>query len=164
MPGTGEVRNVAVLFGPDGTVLNETAKVHLIDLEGPSGLDLTPGRLADVTVAATPFGKVGTAICYDGFHNDVLDRLTGQGATIIVQPSFNPQPWTPAQETDWATGLWARLKGRPGLVGVNPMMAGHLSDVVSEGRTNIVAANAPGGYWGRMKSPTKAGMIVVDVP
>jgi hypothetical protein len=164
-PGASDVHNVAVLFGPDGKVLGEWSKVHLIDLEGPDGLDLSPGRVEDLGVVTTPFGKVGTAVCYDGFHDDVLDHLAGKGAGIILQPSFNPQVWTPEQETDWATGLWQRLKGRPGVVGVNPMAVGSIFDVVCEGRTNVVGAEAPpNGYYGRTKSATEAGVIVVDIP
>ena len=163
-PGSSEVRNVAVLFGPDGEILSETDKVHLIPLEEAEGLDLSPGRVADLPVAQTPFGKVGTAICYDGFHDDVLDHLTARGATIILQPSFNPAPWTKEQETDWATGLWQRLKARPEVrAGVNPMMVGGLWDIVPEGRTNIVAASAPNGYLGRLRSPTGPGLVVVDI-
>jgi predicted amidohydrolase len=162
--GSGEVRNVAVLFGPSGNILGEWSKVHLIDLEGPEGLDLAPGKVEGLQAVNTPFGKVGTAVCYDGFHDDVLDRLKDQGAEFILQPSFNPQIWSPEQETDWATGLWQRLKARPGIVGVNPMAVGNLFDIVCEGRTNIVGAEAPpGGYYGRMKSATEPGMILLDV-
>lgn len=164
-PGSGEVHNVAVLFGPDGKELGRWNKVHLIDLEGPEGLDLAPGRLEDLAVVETPFGKVGTAVCYDGFHDDVLDHLIGRGAMFILQPSFNPKVWTPEQETDWATGLWQRLKTRSAVVGVNAMAVGNLFDVVCEGRTNIVGAGAPAnGYLGRSASAVKASLVVVDVP
>lgn len=165
LPNSGEVRNVAVLFGPTGRILGQWAKVHLIDLEGPSGLDLVPGKIDDLKVVDTPFGKVGTAVCYDGFHDDVLDRLTGDGARIILQPSFNPQTWSPEQEADWATGLWQRLKTRPGVVGVNPMAVGNLFDIICEGETNIVGAEAPpNGYYARVKSPTEPALVLVDVP
>lgn len=162
--GSPSVANRAVLFGPDGKIMGEWDKVHLIDLEGPLGLDLAAGKVEDLAVVDTPFGKVGTSICYDGFHDDVLDRLTSQGAEVILQPSFNPKAWTPAEETDWSTGLWQRLKARQGVVGVNPMAVGSLFDVICEGRSNIVGAGAPpNGYFGRMKSPTEAGMVLVDV-
>jgi predicted amidohydrolase len=153
------------LYAPDGKELARWSKVHLIDLEGPEGLDLTPGRLDDLAIVETPFGKVGTAVCYDGFHDDVLDHLTGLGAEFVLQPSFNPQVWTPEQEADWATGLWQRLKSRPGVVGVNPMAVGSLFDVICEGRSNIVGDGAPpNGYYGRAKSAVEASLVVVDVP
>ncbi|HOC30676.1 MAG TPA: hypothetical protein PKK84_00355, partial [Armatimonadota bacterium] len=93
------------------------------------------------------------------------DRLVDLGADIIIQPSFNPQVWTPEQETDWETGLFTRLKTRPSvLAGVNPMMVGGLYDIICEGRTNIVGASANNGYFGRLKSATEPGVVVVDLP
>jgi hypothetical protein len=163
-PGSADVHNVAILFGPDGEVLNETSKVHLIELEGAAGLDLTPGRIEDLKVAATPFGKVGTAVCWDGFHDDVLDALTHQGAEFILQPSYNPGPWTKDEEANWGTGLWTRLKTRPGVkAGVNPMMVGGLWDVICEGQSNIVGAAAPpNGYFGRARSAQEPSLVLVD--
>ncbi len=163
--GTTSVRNISVLFGPDGKILSQTSKVHLIDLEGPEGLDLEPGSINELRVAKTLFGKVGVTVCWDGFFDDVLDRLVDLGADIIIQPSFNPQVWTPEQETDWETGLFTRLKTRPSvLAGVNPMMVGGLYDIICEGRTNIVGASANNGYFGRLKSATEPGVVVVDLP
>jgi predicted amidohydrolase len=163
-PGSPDVTNRAVLFGPDGKILGEWDKVHLIDLEGPAGLDLAPGKVEDLAVVNTPFGRVGTSVCWDGFHDDVLDHLVARGAHFILQPSFNPGAWTKEQEADWSTGLWQRLQTRPGVVGINPMAVGNLFDVVCEGRTNIVGAEAPpGGYYGRAKSPADPGMLLVDV-
>lgn len=166
-PGSADVRNVAVFFAPDGKVLNETAKVHLIDLEiGPDNLDLVPGRIEDLKIAQTPFGKVGTAVCWDAFHDDVIDRLANQGADFVLQPSFNPGPWTKEQEVDWKTGLWARLGRKPAVrAGVNPMMVGGLFEITCEGQSSIVAASAkPDGYLARAASPVKETILVVDVP
>jgi predicted amidohydrolase len=164
-PGSPDVRNVAVLFGPDGTVLNETAKVNLIPLEREAGLDLVPGSLDALTPVKTPFGLVGTAVCWDGFFPDVIGRLRDQSADIVLQPSFNPEVWTPEKAAEWKTGLWAAAQREPGLrAGVNPMMVGHLFDVRVEGRSSIVQAAAPGGYLARADTATDERLLVVDLP
>lgn len=164
-PGSPDVKNVAVLFGPDGRVLNETAKVHLIPLERESGLDLVAGTLDALEPVKTPFGLVGTAVCWDGFFPDVIQRLRDQGADIILQPSFNPEVWTSEEAAEWSTGLWAATQRDPGLrAGVNPMMVGSLFDIRVEGRSNIVQSAAPGGYLARADAAATECLLVVDLP
>jgi hypothetical protein len=164
-PGSADVRNVAVLFGPDGAVLNETAKVNLIPLEREAGLDLVPGTLDELKPVNTPFGDVGTAVCWDAFFPVVLKRLKYQGADIILQPSFNPEAWTAAEAAEWKTGLWAAAsRDRTMRAGVNAMMVGSLFDIACEGRSSLVSASAPGGYLARSQSAAKESFLVVDLP
>lgn len=136
---TGGVYNVSYLFGPDGALLGAQRKSHLVEMESRA-LGLEAGSEAELGVIALPFATVGIAICYDAFHPGVVQALAGQGATVLLQPSFNPQPWTPEQAAEWETGLWHALQTTPGLrAGINPMMVGGLFDVVGEGRSSIVA-------------------------
>ncbi len=97
------VRNVSLLFGPDGRELGETEKCNLVPTQ-EDVLGLAPGAPGDVR--ATDLGggaRAATLICYDGFriaHTDrepgftpmapFLDRLA---VDVIAHPSANPWAW-----------------------------------------------------------------------
>ncbi len=141
------VENAAYTFAPTGSVLGRSAKRYLTGgLESRLGLSRA---LESPRVLETPAGRVGVAVCLDGFYGNVLEALDGAGAQIIVQPSANFAPWTrrwPPDETysegeAWLTfglrrGVWGRQNIR---YGVNPMLVGGLFDLRAEGRSSIVA-------------------------
>lgn len=151
--------NTSYLFGPDGTVVASQKKVHLVDLEGEGYLDLTAAPRDSLHVVPTPLGRVGIAICFDAFHEDVLHRLREQGVQILVQPSANPGAWDDWQRDDWVRGSWQAVlegQGRP-LYAVNPMMVGSLFDLAFEGQSGIFTAHPSlgreAGYAGRAARP-----------
>jgi predicted amidohydrolase len=101
-PGTGQVCNTSFTFDPGGRRVGVTRKVNLVPTQ-EDVLGLTAGAVDDLTVVPTPFGGLGTVICYDGFGEPhtgaepgfvrcapVLDRL---GATVLAQPSANAWRW-----------------------------------------------------------------------
>ncbi|GMU93282.1 MAG: hypothetical protein AMXMBFR4_23400 [Candidatus Hydrogenedentota bacterium] len=148
-PQSGEVYNVSYMFGPDGRPIGVQRKVHLIDLESEGGIDLSRGDLDDLGVVDTPFGVIGIAICFDGFHDDVLDRLESLGAEILVQPSANPGAWNKAQQESWLTGSWKAVQDRESFeCAINPMMTGPLFDLPFEGQSSIAMRGVDGapGY------------------
>ena len=142
------VYNTAYTFGESGTLLGQTRKLFLNPgLE--SRIGLSKGRLADLRALETPVGKLGTAICLDGFHSSVIDHLDGLGTQIIVQPSANHAFW----ETPWSRdpgvsegeawlryGLGEQIQNRMNIqYGVNPMLVGDVWDLSPRGRSSIVA-------------------------
>jgi predicted amidohydrolase len=143
----GRVRNVAYTFSPTGRILGRSAKRYLTrGLESRLGLS----RAAESPhVLETPAGRVGVAVCLDGFHSSVLETFDGLGAEIVVQPSANYAPWTRRWPPDeaylegeaWLSlGLRALLQGRQSIrYGVNPMLVGEMFELRAEGRTSIVA-------------------------
>jgi predicted amidohydrolase len=138
-PWDKKVYNISYLFGPDGLIIGSQKKVYLIDLEGPEGLDVQPAKLSELKVFNTPMGKIGIAICLDGFKEDVLHELQKHGADILVQPSANPGPWTFEQREDWLNGSWhAAAKQKMFKYAVNPMMTGGILDVQFYGQSSIV--------------------------
>ena len=154
------VHNVAYSFAPTGRPLNRTAKRYLMGSETRIGLS---GTREATQVFLTPAGRVGVAICLDGFYSSVIEHLDGQGAQIVVQPSANHVPWTrrwPADPTlfegeAWLTrGLRAQLQGRLHLrYGVNPMLVGDLWDLRARGRSSLLTnthlvASETEGYGG----------------
>ncbi|MBE3583704.1 MAG: hypothetical protein IMX01_06290 [Limnochordaceae bacterium] len=156
--GTGKdqrsVYNVSYTFDLHGRVLGFQRKVHMVEQEAPGRLDLVPGRLHDIRALALPGLSVGVAICYDGFFTDVRASLRQDGASVLVQPSANPGPWTPEQQLDWLRGAWtatlrpqdAPYELQPGCgfaAAINPMLVGRLFDVRFEGQSSILLAHGP---------------------
>jgi predicted amidohydrolase len=82
------VYNVAVLIGPDGTVIGKYRKVCLPRGEIEGGL--TPG--SEYPVFPTRFGKLGLMVCYDGFFPEVARELTNNGAEVIAWPVWGCNP------------------------------------------------------------------------
>lgn len=138
-PEACRVYNSSYLFAPTGDVVGRQDKVHLIDLERESALDLAPGDIQRIRAFPTPFGKVGVAICLDAFEEDVIEALQRDGAQILVQPSANPAPWSPEQQVDWLRSSHARtaVEGRFAAA-LNPMMHGRIWDLEFFGQSSIV--------------------------
>lgn len=164
----GEVYNTCYVFDPRGRLILTQRKVHLIPLEQQEGMDLSAGRVEELRVVNTPVGRLGVAICLDGFHADVIEALVRQKAHLIAQPSFNPLPWTPEQAESWKTSLWQACQQHPEIIGINPMMVGNLfDDVVIEGRSSIVAhasrTRDGSGYLAQANSATHEEILVAEV-
>ena len=136
------VHNTAFTFGPTGRTLDRTHKVYLTPgAESRAGLARAP--LGHVHAFETPVGRVGVAVCLDGFYGSVLERLDGLGAQIVVQPSANHAAWErpwPPDPTLTEGEAWLRHGLRKGLqdrlhlrYGVNPMMVGEVLDLKPAG-------------------------------
>ena len=74
--------NSAVLIGPQGHV-GTFRKVHLW---GAENLFFEPGDLG-FPVFATPVGRIGMAICYDGWFPESFRLCALQGAELICVPT-----------------------------------------------------------------------------
>ena len=135
---SGRVYNTTYLFGPDGTVLGQADKVNLIDLEGPGGLDLTPGASTNLHLWRTPIGTFAPIICFDAWDRDLVGRLVAEGAQMLLVASANPRPWTNAEAADRAEGMYARVRELR-VPGVEAFGVGRLGGLPFEGRSWIVA-------------------------
>jgi predicted amidohydrolase len=82
------VYNVAVLLGPDGSLVGKYRKVCLPRGEWLGGVQ--PGH--EYPVFQTRFGKVGMMVCYDGFYPEVARELTNRGAEVIAFPVWGCNP------------------------------------------------------------------------
>lgn len=101
-PHGGRVFNMSYAFDPEGRAVGATRKVNLVPtLEDTLGL--SPGSPDELEPFETPFGRVGTLICYDGFHiphtkneprfTRLAARCDAMRCSIIAQPCANPWPW-----------------------------------------------------------------------
>ncbi|MFW6381043.1 MAG: nitrilase-related carbon-nitrogen hydrolase [Bacillota bacterium] len=141
-----EIYNSSYLFGPGGRVLGFQDKVNLLELEGHGALHLTPGQPEEIEVVETAIGRLGIAICLDGFAGNVVSRLEEQGAEVLIQPSANPRPWSRKQQEEWLAGSYRythQLKYFE--YAVNPMLNGRLMDLEFAGQSGIITASPEEG-------------------
>ena len=141
-----KVHNISYLFAPNGLCLGRVAKVNLapptetrVGFRGADRLNLLP--------IDTDLGRIGIAICYDGFHHSLVEHYDRLGAQIILQPSYNEHPWDAPNVADprlkesevWLEhGLASLIQGRANIrYGVNPMMVGRILDLEAEGCSTI---------------------------
>ena len=69
------------------SVLGRFFKNHTVHLfsDGIAGEEALP--------VETPFGKLGTPICFDCDHEDVVRKMAATGALAFAVPSMDPEPW-----------------------------------------------------------------------
>jgi deaminated glutathione amidase len=88
---SGKSVNRSILFNPQGEVARRYDKIHLFDVELPSGETyaessrILPGTQA--IIADTPWAKIGLTICYDVRFPQLYRQLAKAGATILTVPA-----------------------------------------------------------------------------
>ncbi|HEX5413988.1 MAG TPA: apolipoprotein N-acyltransferase [Terriglobia bacterium] len=98
--GSSRPQNSAVLLGPDGDLLLQYAKIHLVPFgeyvpwwafPGKVGKitaevgDFVPGK--SVEVARTPEGAIGIFICYEAIFPRLVRQFAAKGAGVLVNIS-----------------------------------------------------------------------------
>lgn len=168
LPSGAAVGNVAYLFGPDGELAGTQGKKHLIDLEGPEGLDLCP--VIEKTLWQTPLGKLGMIICADAWDAQVAADLKRQGAQVLLNCLANPEPWSDAQQTGMDGGSLPARVAETGLPGAQCYGVGRLFDLSFNGKSQLLRP-LRGNRWeaiARAKSADKeelvAGVLELAVP
>jgi predicted amidohydrolase len=105
----GQAANRQFLIGPDGAVVATYDKLHMFDVDLPTGETAresavyTPGDRA--VAAQTPFGPLGLTICYDMRFPAVYRALATAGAKVITVPAAFTRP---TGEAHWEILLRAR--------------------------------------------------------
>ncbi|WP_417516800.1 carbon-nitrogen hydrolase family protein [Minwuia sp.] len=83
--------NRSFLLAPDGAIANRYDKIHMFDVELPSGQKFTESRAyrpgEHVNVVDLPFGRLGMTICYDMRFPHLYRDLAKAGADILTMPS-----------------------------------------------------------------------------
>ncbi len=105
----GQLANRSALIGADGEVKATYDKIHMFDVDLPTGERhresslYTPGERA--AVAATPWGKIGLSVCYDVRFPHLYRALAKAGAEIVTVPAAFTRP---TGEAHWEILLRAR--------------------------------------------------------
>ncbi|HYK80294.1 MAG TPA: carbon-nitrogen hydrolase family protein [Micropepsaceae bacterium] len=87
----GKTANRSYLIGPNGRVAGRYDKVHLFDVNLPSGETyresntVEPG--AEAVAVSLPWGRVGLSVCYDLRFPQLYRALAKAGAEILTVPS-----------------------------------------------------------------------------
>jgi predicted amidohydrolase len=87
----GGVANRAMLIDPDGRVVVTYDKMHMFDVDLPSGERARESEAFvagdAAVVAATSFGKIGLSVCYDVRFPYLYRALAKAGAQILTVPA-----------------------------------------------------------------------------
>lgn len=91
LPHEPRVANRSYLIRPDGGVAASYDKIHMFDVDLPTGesfresKSFAPG--AEARLVETPFGSLGMTICYDVRFPQLYRRLAQAGARFISVPA-----------------------------------------------------------------------------
>lgn len=83
--------NRSLLFAPDGALVARYDKIHLFDVDMPSGERIresdtfAPG--SEAVVANLPWGPLGLSICYDMRFPNLYNTLANAGAMFMAVPA-----------------------------------------------------------------------------
>ena len=158
-----QIYNTSYLFDIDGKVIGYQDKVYLLELEKEEGLHLTPGSLDDIEVFDTNIGRLGIAVCLDGFKEDVIDRLREQKADILIQPSANPLPWEKWQQEEWLESSYKYTHELQYFkYAINPMMNGEFFDLTFFGQSSIISKEKSGSENNFNELPPQEGFLSIS--
>ena len=106
----GKVSNRAFVIKPDGSVAARYDKMHLFDVDLPTGESWRESAVYQageeaVLVDGTPLGRLGLTICYDLRFPALFARLADSGAKAIAVPAAFT---VPTGKAHWEVLLRAR--------------------------------------------------------
>ena len=105
----GGAANRSLLVGPDGRIVATYDKMHMFDVDLPTGEKAreseayTPGE--EAVIAETPMGQIGLTICYDLRFPYLYRALAKAGAEIMTIPACFTRP---TGEAHWEVLMRAR--------------------------------------------------------
>ncbi|MCI0571737.1 MAG: carbon-nitrogen hydrolase family protein, partial [Myxococcaceae bacterium] len=184
-PGGARTYNTSYTFAPDGRCVAVTRKVNLVPTQEDT-IGLSAGPAEALPVVDTPFGRLGTLICYDGFREPhtshepgftpaalLLDSLA---VDVIAQPSANAWSWegpwafnAPGEsqrrcEQWFSEGLFAQLRELTHVrYAVNPQLTGGFFDNAFEAPSLILERRGEGDVHVLAQATDPRGECVVQV-
>jgi predicted amidohydrolase len=152
--------NRSFLFDPRGRIAARYSKIHLFDVDLPSGEKYRESNTVaggdSATLAETPWGKIGMTICYDLRFPHLYRGLAQQGAFLLTVPSAFTETTGKAH---WHVLLRARAIENGAFV-LAPAQGGtHANGRKTYGHSLIVAP------WGEIlaEAATDPCVIVADI-
>lgn len=152
--------NRSFLIGPDGAVTARYDKIHLFDVDLPSGESYRESNTvaggSRAVLAETPWGRMGLTVCYDLRFPQLYRKLAQAGAFLLTVPAAFTETTGKAH---WHTLLRARAIENGAFV-VAPAQGGlHANGRRTYGHSLIVAP------WGEIlaEGGTEPGVIVAEI-
>jgi len=154
---TTKVYNISYLFSPRGVCIRRVPKVNMTGGFEERVFDGAPK--SELVPVETALGRVGTLVCYDGFHESLVEHYDGLGVEILLVPSYNQHAWDgpstydPAHKEgeNWLrTGCPSIIQGRENIrYGINAMLVGAVvEDMLAEGLSSIaINTGRPNACW-----------------
>jgi deaminated glutathione amidase len=161
LKGEGDkLLNRSLLFRPDGTIAARYDKIHLFDVDLPTGERLRESEAYEggsaAALAETGFGKLGLTICYDMRFPYLYRSLALAGAGVITVPSAFT---VPTGQAHWHVLLRARAIETGAFVLAAAQGGTHESGRQTYGHSLIVSP------WGQVLSEAdeEPGVAVADL-
>ncbi len=152
--------NRSFLIDPKGRVMARYSKIHLFDVDLPSGEKYRESNTVaggdEAVVAETPWGSVGLTICYDLRFPQLYRKLAQRGAFMLTVPSAFTETTGKAH---WHVLLRARAIENGAFV-IAPAQGGtHANGRKTYGHSLIIAP------WGEVlaEAGTEPGVIIADI-
>ncbi len=105
----GRLVNRSLLFDAGGALKARYDKIHLFDVDLPSGESWRESGLFDggaaLVIADTPLGRLGLSICYDLRFGELFRALAAAGADVLAVPAAFT---VPTGRAHWQVLLRAR--------------------------------------------------------
>jgi deaminated glutathione amidase len=156
----GKTANRSFLIGPKGAIVARYDKIHLFDVNLPSGESYRESNTVEAggqaVVAALPWGRIGLSVCYDLRFPGLYRALAQAGAAILAVPSAFTETTGKAH---WHALLRARAIENGAFV-IAPAQGGtHANGRKTYGHSLIV------GPWGEIlaEAGTEPGMIMAEL-
>lgn len=152
--------NRAFLFSPAGKVAATYDKIHMFDVDLPSGeiyresATFEPG--AKAVLAELPWGGLGITTCYDLRFPEQFNALAVAGAQFLTVPSAFTKV---TGEAHWHTLLRARAIENGCFVFAAAQGGRHASGRTTFGHSIVISP------WGEIlaEADTEPGIIVADI-
>jgi predicted amidohydrolase len=161
-------RSVALVFGPDGALLQRAEKTHLGALE-QRALALVPGQLDGVRVLPSPWGRTAVVLGESARMPSLQDRLDDLGAALILAPQSGPgrlAPQDPAAPwpSDLANmGAWNLVQRSPrARHAITAQLTGNLFELTFDGQVRLIEDAGPRAARLLGQSAALAGNLFVS--
>jgi predicted amidohydrolase len=166
----GKMANRNFTINPQGEIVGRYDKTHLFDVDLPPPPGKTQGdsyRESDIVdfgdhaqVTATPFGNVGSAICYDLRFPALFQTLAlDEGATILTVPAAYT---VPSGERTWETFLRARA-AETGSYVIAPGQCGTYQNGTAKSWGHSMIVSPWGTILSQAADPDKPGIVYADL-
>ena len=161
LKGPGDkLLNRSLLFAPDGSVAARYDKIHLFDVDLPTGESLRESHAYEggtqAVLVETPWGPIGLTICYDMRFPHLYRTLAKAGARLFTVPSAFT---VPTGQAHWHVLLRARAIETGSFVLAAAQGGRHESGRETYGHSLIVSP------WGEVlaEAGLEPGIVIADI-